>query len=195
MSAAVLETSTPEQHLEVAAVGIRNPTFCTSEYSIENKACAHQATNILGSLAKAWKGFVEENHKQMSTTSLPSNTALYNLACVQSLACELYLKLYINKGEGCVEADFVDILNKFSCDIVLETFVPVMVPPFVAGEPTTVKDMINKRLDVAEQCLQIAVTAGYGRGEKTGSLAIEHMRHNDADLLVVRAIRGFSWLD
>ena len=149
--------------------------------------------NILASLTKAWKGFIEENHRQMSVTSLPSNTALYNLACVQSLACELYLKLYIN--ERCTEADFVNTLNKFSGDAVSNSFVPTAIPPFVAGDQTTVKEMVNKRLDVAEQCLQIAVTAGYGRGEKTGSLAIDHMRHKDADLLVVRAIRGFTWLD
>ena len=193
MSAVVSRTSTPEQHLEAAAVAIRTPAFCTSEYSLDNKACGQQVIDILASLTKAWKGFVEENHRQMSVTSLPSNTALYNLACVQSLACELYLKLYIN--ERCTEADFVNTLNKFSRDTVSKSFVPVAIPPFVAGDQTTVKEMVNKRLDVAEQCLQIAVTAGYGRGEKTGSLAIDHMRHKDADLLVVRAIRGFTWLD
>ena len=58
----------------------------------------------------------------------------------------------------------------------------------------SVKSMIDGTLDVGQKCLQIAVSAGYGRGEDTGPLAIEHMRRNDADLLAIRAVKGFDWL-
>ena len=187
-------TTTPEQCLETAAVNIRNPKLCTSQYSLRNETCGTEVKVICENLTMAWKGFVEQSHHHMLVASLPSNTSLYNLACVQSLACELYLKLYIEQEEVDISANFAEIIHNVGNELVAVDFVPVMIPPYTRGESVTVKDMINRRLDVAEKCLQIAVSAGYGRGEKTGSLALEHMRHKDADLLAVRALRGFDWL-
>ena len=197
MAALTPENNTPtrpEAYLEAAAVAVRDNQLCSSEYSLDSSALERKVNFICEQLTQAWQGFVEQNHQDMLATSLPSNAALYNLACVQSLCCELYLKLYIEQDEGLDRAVCAGIIDRHGNETVAERFVPVSIPPFVQGAPMSVKSMIDGRLDVGQKCLQIAVSAGYGRGEDTGPLAIEHMRRNDADLLAIRAVKGFDWL-
>ena len=71
---------------------------------------------------------LEQSHHHMLVASLPSNTSLYNLACVQSQP-ELYLKLY-RAGRSDTSANFAEIIHIVGNELVAVDFVTAMIPPY-----------------------------------------------------------------
>lgn len=122
--------------------------------SLGSGASSKEAESLL---TECFHSFRLANDKCLETEGAPSALALYNMACVLSLALELQM---IVSGSHSLQA-MVDSFGSVAVSMLQSNFVAPGLPPHPLPSTATLQDTINKRAIACDRCLKAAVAVGY----------------------------------
>jgi len=180
--------------LQSAAALVRAFTATAQDGSASAKAGKLPSLQEIGTqLSETFHIFRTASDVYTLTEGVPSEYALYNMACVLSLAVELQLKALDTEGccaapGGCRAVCELQVAQPvpLSRGVGVATSANPIAPALPPNHGSTVLELIQVRLEACTKLLKLAVCAGYPD--------IEHLRAGDEDLRAVREIMEFEWL-